>query len=89
MFSQHLSAITADGDEAKCVLFCDNDRWTGANREKAERKRGGKKEQSDGVERKCVHSRLILGGRTLWFPARTRVQTMLMQQKHSCLVWHC
>lgn len=82
-------------DGIKCALLYDTDHSTcfvpHRSKEKAarERKRGGKKDESDGVERKCVHSRLILGGRTHWFPARTRVRAMLMQQKHSCLLWQC
>lgn len=88
-------ATTSDCDGIKRVLFYDTDHSTcfipHRSKEKAasERKRGGKKDESDGVERKCVHSRLILGGRTHWFPARTRVRAVLMQQKHSCLLWQC
>lgn len=51
-------------------------------KEKMERERDERQKESDRVERKCVHSRLILIGRTHCL----QVQTMLMQQKHA-LVW--
>lgn len=45
-------------------------------RERDRERERRKKDESDRVERKCVHSRLILRGPTHWVPARTPLSAL-------------